>query len=150
MDAAWAAIIAANHRPATNDYSLYRRDRHLITTEPDDEGRLTIYRIGEAQMRDILGRHIFWYTYARDSGYRARQPNFNVVRDLPKVPHQDIPRLRRISVTPFIAETADELNIANGYYPNERILMDCPVAIEMMDVPKAVAGLRRPHRGLPI
>ena len=140
VDAAWAAIIAANHRPATNDYSLYRRDRHLITTELDDEDRLTIYPIEEPHMRDILGRHIFWYTYARDSGYRARQPNFNVVRDLPRAPHQDIPRLRRISVTPFIAEAADELNVANGYYHNERILMDCPVAIEMMDVPKAVAA----------
>ena len=149
VDTAWAAIIAANYRPATNDYSLYRRNRRLITIELDDEDRLAVYPIEEPHMRDILGRHIFWYTHTRDFGIRASQPNFNVARDLPKVPHRDIPLLRRISVTPFISATADELNIANGYYPKERILMDCPVSIEMMDVPQAVAAFDDLIEGFP-
>ena len=138
VDTAWNAIVAGNHRPASNDYALYRRDQHLITTKLDDEDRLTIYPIEEPHMRDILSRHLFWYSDSRDTGIRARQPNFNVVRDLPKAPHDDIPRLRRISVTPFISATTDELHINNGYYHEERILMDCPVAIDMMDLEKAV------------
>ncbi len=140
VDASWDAILAQNYRPATSDFNLYRKDRKLVTTEPDDEDRLTIYPIEEPHMRDILSRHIFWYSVTRDHGIRAQQPNYNIVRDLPRAPHRDIPRLRRISVTPYLAADSDQLTTENGYYHQERILMDCPFPIILMDLPEAIAA----------
>lgn len=138
VDAAWNAIMAVNYRSGTNDYHIYRRDWHLITTKFDDEDQLSIYPVEEPHIRDILARHIFWYTVTADGGIRARHPNYNIVRDIPRAPHDSIPHLRRICVTPYLAANADRITTENGYYHDERILMDCPFPIKPMDLQEAV------------